>query len=146
MTLAVFTLSGKCEVIPPYIFRPTTRLAYCTGMRRCPRSTKMIAPTRTTASTSNEIATRAPISPSRTNVKVVETAEGKPATIPAKIINDMPLPIPRSVICSPSHIIKAVPEVSVMTVIRRKYQPGVRTRPKPPGPRVLSRPILIIKP
>ena len=45
MTPAVLTLSGRCVVCPPYIFRPTTRLAYWTGMRRCPRSKKTMTAT-----------------------------------------------------------------------------------------------------
>ena len=35
--------------------------------------------------------------------------------MPAKMISDMPLPMPRSVICSPSHMMKAVP------VVRRQH-------------------------
>ncbi len=46
-------------------------------------------------------------------------------TIPAKISNEMPLPTPRSVICSPSHMTKMVPVVSVSTVLNRKA-PGRR--------------------
>ena len=42
---------------------------------------------------------------------------GRPTTIPVKISSDMPFPMPRSVICSPSHMMKAVPAVSVMTHI-----------------------------
>ena len=38
----------------------------------------------------------------------------------------MPLPMPRSVICSPTHIMKAVPVVSVSTLMSRKPQPRVR--------------------
>ena len=34
--------------------------------------------------------------------------------MPAKMMSEMPLPMPRSVICSPTHIMKAVPVVSVM--------------------------------
>jgi hypothetical protein len=34
---------------------------------------------------------------------------GRPATMPAKIRREMPLPTPRSVICSPSHITKMEP-------------------------------------
>ena len=45
MTPPVFTFSGMCVLDPPYIRRPTTRLAYCTVTRRWPRSTKMIAAT-----------------------------------------------------------------------------------------------------
>ena len=35
ITPDVLILSGRCELWPLYIRRPTTRLAYCTGMRRC---------------------------------------------------------------------------------------------------------------
>ena len=55
------------------------------------------------------------------------TARGKPTTIPAKMIRLIPLPTPRSVICSPSHMMKAVPVVSVSTAISRKPQPGEST-------------------
>ena len=51
MTPPVLTFNGMCVLEPPYIRRPTTRLAYCTVTRRCPRSTKMIAPTTATMST-----------------------------------------------------------------------------------------------
>ena len=43
MTPPVFTFRGMCVLDPPYIRRPTTRLAYCTVTRRWPRSMKMIA-------------------------------------------------------------------------------------------------------
>ena len=43
MTPPVFTFSGMCVLEPPYIRRPTTRLAYWTVTRRWPRSTKMMA-------------------------------------------------------------------------------------------------------
>ena len=45
MTPAVLTFSGRWVDWPPNIFRPTTRLAYWTGIRRCPRSKKMITAT-----------------------------------------------------------------------------------------------------
>ncbi len=45
-------------------------------------------------------------------------------TMPAKMISDMPFPMPRSVICSPSHMMNIVPVVSVRTVISVKPQPG----------------------
>ena len=44
--------------------------------------------------------------------------------MPAKMMSEMPLAMPRSVICSPTHMMKAVPVVSVMIVMRRKPQPG----------------------
>ena len=47
--------------------------------------------------------------------------------IPAVITNEMPLPIPLSWICSPSHIINIVPVVSVRTVRILKPQPACIT-------------------
>jgi hypothetical protein len=46
-------------------------------------------------------------------------------TMPAKMISEMPLPMPRSVICSPSHMMKAVPVVSETIVSSRKAQPWI---------------------
>ena len=45
--------------------------------------------------------------------------------MPAKISSDMPLPMPRSVICSPSHMMKTLPVVSVSMVISTKPMPGL---------------------
>jgi hypothetical protein len=44
--------------------------------------------------------------------------------MPAKISSDIPFPMPRSVICSPSHMTNIVPVVIVRTHINRKPQPG----------------------
>jgi len=76
-----------------------------------------------------------------TSVMVLTMAPGRPTTIPAKMINEIPLPIPRSVICSPSHMTKAVPVVRVSTVNRRKPQPcrSSGTNGAPPGAVVRSR-------
>jgi hypothetical protein len=52
---------------------------------------------------------------------------GNATTIPAKMSRLIPLPIPRSVICSPSHMTNAVPVVRVRTVISLKPQPGFST-------------------
>jgi len=65
-------------------------------------------------------------------------ALGKPTTIPAKMMRLMPLPIPRSVICSPSHIMKAVPVVSVIITMNLKCQPGASTISGPPPPPLRS--------
>ena len=43
------------------------------------------------------------------------------------MISEMPLPMPRWVICSPSHIRNMVPPVSVITVEMRKKKPGSAT-------------------
>src|SRR5690606_22011112 len=55
MTPALFTRKGMCVAWPPYILRPTTRLAYCTGMRRCPSCTITTAATIATNSTARTI-------------------------------------------------------------------------------------------
>ncbi len=47
--------------------------------------------------------------------------------MPAKMISEMPLPTPRLVICSPIHIKRMVPPVSVITAVMRKNQPGSMT-------------------
>ena len=47
--------------------------------------------------------------------------------MPDRMMSEMPLPMPREVICSPSHIRNMVPPVSVMTVEMRKNQPGSLT-------------------
>ena len=63
MTPPVFTFSGMCVLDPPYCRRPTTRLAYCTVIRRWPRSTKMIAPITTTAMATRKMMRSGPICP-----------------------------------------------------------------------------------
>jgi hypothetical protein len=47
--------------------------------------------------------------------------------MPAKMMSEIPLPIPRSLICSPSHMMKAVPVVIAITVKIRNVHPGSRT-------------------
>ena len=62
-------------------------------------------------------------------------ADGSSATMPDMMMSEMPLPIPRAVICSPSHIRNMVPPVSVITVESRKPQPGSETMlPAPSSP------------
>ena len=51
-------------------------------------------------------------------------AAGSPATMPAKMMIEMPLPTPRSVICSPSHIRNMVPVTSVTTAVNRTRSPA----------------------
>ena len=65
--------------------------------------------------------------------------------IPAVIIIEIPLPIPTSVICSPSHIKKVHPVVKVMTVINRNAHPGLITNDTPDGLFIASKPKLIPK-
>ena len=134
MTPPVFTFSGMCVLEPPYCRRPTTRLAYCTVIRRWPRSTKMIAPITTTAiATQEDDAQQTDLAGLHLVERGQHAPSGSSTTMPAKISSDMPLPMPRSVICSPSHMMNIVPVVSVSTHISRKPQPGLKTSGSPPA-------------
>ena len=50
-------------------------------------------------------------------------------SIEKKIRSDAPLPTPRSVICSPSHMTKIAPVVRKSVISMRKPNPGFRTAP-----------------
>ena len=67
--------------------------------------------------------------PVRPNSKVPAKAVGSSATIPEKMIREIPLPTPRLVICSPSHIKNNVPPTNVTTVVALKNKPGSPTTP-----------------
>ena len=77
--------------------------------------------------------------PVRPSSSVATSAEGRLATMPAKMIRLMPLPMPRAVICSPSHIRNMVPPTRVTTQENRKNIPGSCTA-GPKLPRMLSSP------
>ena len=67
------------------------------------------------------------MAPVRASSNSPTIALGRPATMPAKMMSEMPLPTPRAVICSPSHIRNMVPPASVITVEMRKNKPGSMT-------------------
>ena len=70
-------------------------------------------------------ADKAPVLP---NSNVEAKALGISATIPEKIINEIPLPTPLKVICSPNHIKKVVPATSEIVVIILNDRPGSITK------------------
>ena len=111
MTPAWLTFSGMYVDEPPNILRPTIRRAYCTGIRRWPCSMKITAAmmTRPIASTTTKMSQPC-------EFLIDHRAAGNDETIEVKIRIDMPLPIPRSVISSPNHMIIAVPAVITMTI------------------------------
>ena len=77
-----------------------------------------------TASTMKPTMNTGDSAPVRPSSRVATRACGRLATMPAKMISEMPLPTPRAVICSPSHIRNMVPPTSVTTVTMRKNIPG----------------------
>ena len=91
--------------------RPTICLAYWIGIRRCPSWMKTTATTTPIATSGKNSFSIGP------PLYQATTPAGAVARIEAKISSEMPLPIPRFVISSPSHISKHVPAVSV-TMIR----------------------------
>ncbi|MNF87689.1 hypothetical protein D3C84_701620 [compost metagenome] len=73
-----------------------------------------------TASKPMAIRAKILISPWRADSKDCPIADGRPATMPAKISIEIPLPTPRSVICSPSHIMNIAPATKVVTATKWK--------------------------
>ncbi len=94
--------------------RPTIRRAYWTGIRRWACSMKMTA-----AMITSPIAITTPKTHQPWLCWTSHIEAGKVATTWVKISSDMPLPMPCSVISSPSHMITAVPAVIVITMTRK---------------------------
>ena len=127
MTPEVLIFNGRWDASPPNILLPIWRFGYWTRMRRCARSMKTMNATTATDITRKMMMKTVEIAPVRPSSRVEASACGRFATIPAMMIREMPLPTPRAVICSPSHIRKTVPQTSVTTVTSRKNSPGSMT-------------------
>ena len=63
------------------------------------------------------------------NPKVCTIAGQKRSMIEKKIMSDAPLPTPRSVICSPSHMTNIAPVVRKSAIWMRNANPGFVTAP-----------------
>jgi hypothetical protein len=99
-------------VDPPIVcLRPTTRFAYWIGTRRCPWS--MYTTATMIATPSNRAIVKAPGPRPR---RIAPNSNGSREITEVKIRIDMPLPTPRCVISSPSHMISAVPAVITSTI------------------------------
>src|SRR5882757_5429765 len=113
MTPAWLTFSGMYVDVPPYARGPIMRFAYCTGIRRWAGSTKttMTNPTAITARNSTQPPAILP------ETLIAHSELGKLDAMATNIRIDMPLPMPRSVISSPSHMTVAVPAVMQVTMV-----------------------------
>ena len=126
-------------LVPPYIRRPTMRLAYCTGMRRWESSTNTTSAMTTRPSAVTTSMTSRPLL-----FLIAHIEPGKPAAMDVKISSDMPLPTPFSVTSSPSHMIRPVPAVRVMIMSRIVGMLSLGTRSawqlvnRPPGLRAIA--------
>ena len=135
ITPAVFSFSGRWVLSPANILLPICLFGYCTINLLCALSIKTIKITIATIITNKRIRVIVEIVPCLPKVRVFISALGISATIPENIIRDIPFPIPRLVICSPSHIKKTVPPVRVIVVEILKNNPGsVTTFPADSSP------------
>ena len=124
---ALLTLSGRnvepdclCIWPPLYMLRP-----YCTGMRLCASLNSTITNMIPKANSPSSNSPPAALFSSRPWPTMV----GKPATMPPNMINEIPLPSPRSDMSSPSHtrnIVPATMDISIAAVpmFRPKSTPG----------------------
>ena len=115
ITPAVLTFKGIYCLAPPYCLFPTTRFAYCTGTLRVPCTNKIEAEITNNKKTISARNITKP--PDVVAVRIINSctkACGRRAMIPTKIINEIPLPIPLSVMRSPNHIINILPAASII--------------------------------
>ena len=111
MTPPVFTFSGMCVLEPPYIRRPDHALRV---LHRDPPVAALDEDDRRDDHHHQQIsrnsdAQQADLPGPQLIERLHHARAGSSTTMPAKMISDMPLPMPRSVICSPSHMMKHVP-------------------------------------
>ena len=110
-------LMGMTVDCPPYILRPLTCLAYCTGMRRSAKSTVTMSAKMMTAMTQNTMTSRmgskSKATFSAVKAEMILSSSVRPAVemMPRKMISEMPLPTPYSVMRSPIHMVSMAPAV-----------------------------------
>ena len=131
-----FTLSGIIVDCPPYILRPLTCFAYCTGILRSELSINTIR-----ANTTIRIATKIKMfhnwSISELNTPLNASRSAVPALdkIPTKMSNDTPLPMPWSVIFSPSQRVNIPPATKTNAIMVGTIHTGV---PAPKASRLIT--------
>ena len=114
----IFTFMGRLLDWPPYIFRPTCRLAYWTGMRRSASLTNTLSTTSSRIPTTIRITQGQKRLPEIMLAEIWETMEGIREMMPANRIMEIPLPTPNSLHCSPSHIRKLEPATKAIMITR----------------------------
>ena len=95
ITPEVLSLSGRCEDWPSNMRLPTWRLGYWISSRRCARSMNTM---KAITATAIAITTRiSPVdnAPWRPSSRVPAIADGSSATMPDRMMSEMPLPMPR---------------------------------------------------
>ncbi len=99
------------------------------GMRRAATVTATVSATTATITPSTAMSLGiVMLEPEVVSSSIVRMASGQMRSMIEKKISRLaPLPRPRSVICSPSHMTKTPPVLSVSTVVMRKPNPGSAT-------------------
>ena len=115
MTPAVLSFSGKWLRSACIMPRWVARLGYWISKRRCARSTKLITRIRITIMAMKPTMITGEIEPVRPPSNRFAAKLGNCATIPAMMIRETPLPMPRLVICSPSQSRNIVPPTRLIT-------------------------------
>ncbi len=96
-------------------------------MRRAAIVIAIVPATTATMTKPSMIRENGPIACVVTNLNVSRMPGQKRSTIEKKMMSEAPLPRPRSVICSPSHMTKIAPVVRNRTICSLNMKPGVMT-------------------
>ena len=123
---------------PANILLPICLLGYWTIIFLWERSIKTIKTITEIARIKIAIIKNVEIDPVLPCSKICASARGNSAIIPANIINETPLPIPREVICSPNQSKNITDPTNVTTVVTLKNKPGLLTS-EPDAPEVPSK-------
>ena len=134
ITPDALTLIGRWVDWPPYILRPTTRLAYWTGMRRSALDMNTMNTTTARPMMIIRTADAMPVPPLVNRLASVDSRDGPREMMPANRMIEMPLPMPFWVMCSPSHMISAVPAVKVRMIAAAASTPSLDSMLPVPKP------------
>ena len=123
------TLMGMCVFWPPNCFLPLICFAYDTGILRSAPSMKVMNPKMNTTITRKMSRYHGCISQPSSPRAIMDTefTSARPAVerIPTKISIDIPLPTPRSVTLSPSHIVNTAPAISTQAISINTTNTGI---------------------
>ena len=125
ITPAVMSRIGMKVFCPSRIRpRPITLRGIWMGIRRAAiviATTAAITPTRMARNATAPSAVTTPVCTNWSSCSAPGQSRSRMEKVMSRLI---PLPMPRSVICSPSHITKIAPAVRVTTMMSRDAKPG----------------------
>ena len=128
MTPAVLMRSGmKLRCASRCLPRDIVRCGIWIITRRAAIVIATVAATTATITRPSTISENGPITCVVMNLNVSKMPGQNRSTIEKKMISEAPLPSPRSVICSPSHMTKIAPVVRNSTIWTLKPNPGLIT-------------------